>query len=195
MNNQKIINNRKIENNVNPLFPTRWSPRAMSGKEINQDDLISLFEAARWAPSSYNEQPWRFLYARKNSQTWKNIFSTLVEFNQLWAKNSSHLIVIISKDVFDKNNKQNFHSSFDTGAAWQNFALQGSLKGFVVHAMGGFDKEALAKKIVLPENHSILAVVAVGLPTDISVLPSELQKIEVISNRKKIEDFVFEDKF
>jgi nitroreductase len=195
MNKENILEIRKTEYDVNILFPTRWSARAMSGKDISKNDLMSLFEAARWAPSSYNEQPWRFLYAKKDSQTWKNIFSTLVEFNQLWTKNSSYLIVIISKDIFDKNNKENFYSQFDTGAAWQNLALQGSLKVFVVHAMGGFDKEALSKKIDLPEGHTIQAVVAVGLPADKSTLPNDIEKMESPSGRKKIEEIAFENEF
>lgn len=195
MEKDKILQKRKSEYDVNELFPTRWSPRAFSSEDVNENDLMSLFEAARWAPSSFNEQPWRFIYAKKGSEEWENIFSTLVEFNQSWAKNASYLIVIVSKDYYDKNQNDYFNSYFDTGAAWQNFALQANLKDLITHAMGGFDKELLAKKINLPERHSIQAVVALGKKGNLDDLPKDLQEIEQISERKKINEFVIKGKF
>jgi nitroreductase len=193
--NHEILKIRKTEYDVNDLFPKRWSARAMSGEEINEKDLMSLFEAAKWAPSSFNEQPWRFIYAKKGSKAWDNIFSTLVEFNQSWNKNTPYLIVIISKDIYDKNQKSYFNSFFDTGAAWQNFALQATLKNFITHPMGGFDKENLAKKINLPENHTIQAVVSLGKLGNKKNLPEDLQKIEIPSQRKNVNKFVFKNKF
>jgi nitroreductase len=195
MEKEKILEIRKNQFDVNELFPLRWSPRAFSTNEVDEKDLMSLFEAARWAASSYNEQPWRYIYAKKGSEGWNEIFSTLIEFNQLWAKNASYLIVIVSKDYYDLNKKDYFNSYFDTGASWQNFALQATLKNLITHAMGGFDKELLAKKINLPERHSIQAVIALGKKGNVKDLPKDLQDIEKISTRKKINEFVFENKF
>lgn len=190
-----IKNERKADYKINDLFINRWSPRAMSGEIISDDDLMSLFEAARWAPSSYNEQPWRFVYAKKGTEGWDNIFSTLVDFNKSWAINSSHLIVIVSKDFYDKNKNFYYNSYFDTGSAWQNLALQGSLKNLVVHAMGGFDKDKLSIIINLPKDHSIQAVIAIGKKGNLENLSSDLQNIEQISDRKKINEFIFENNF
>ncbi len=89
---------RKVENDINPLFVNRWSPRAMSGEEISHDDLMGLFEAARWAPSSYNNQPWRFIYAKRNTDHWQRLFSLLVEGNKTWAKNAA----VIARCYFEK---------------------------------------------------------------------------------------------
>ncbi|MGH7790937.1 MAG: nitroreductase family protein, partial [Thermodesulfobacteriota bacterium] len=116
---------RKPEFDVDEIFLNRWSPRAMSGEEISEAELMSLFEAAKWAPSSFNNQPWRFLYSRRDSENWGLFFNLLAEFNQAWAKNASALIVIISRKTFDHNGKPSRTHSFDTGAAWQNLALQG----------------------------------------------------------------------
>ncbi|MGH7802401.1 MAG: nitroreductase family protein, partial [Thermodesulfobacteriota bacterium] len=130
---------RKPEYPVDEIFLKRWSPRAMSGEEISEDELMSLFEAARWAPSSYNNQPWRFLYARRNTKNWELFFNLMTEGNKIWAKKAAALIVIASKKTFDYNGSPSRTHSFDAGAAWQNLALQGSLQGLVVHGMQGFD--------------------------------------------------------
>ena len=113
----KIINKRKTEHPVNEIFPNRWSPRAMSGKELTDTELMSLFEAARWAPSAFNNQPWRFVYAKRNTPAWNILFELLGESNKIWAKDAGALIVIISKKTFDYNNKYSLTHSFDTGAA------------------------------------------------------------------------------
>src|SRR4029079_10173110 len=111
------------------LFLDRWSPRAMSGEEISEAALMVLFEAARWAPSSYNNQPWRILYARRDTEHWPRFFNLMVEFNQSWTSTAAALVVFISKTHFDFNGEPAVTHSFDTGAAWENLALQGSLKG------------------------------------------------------------------
>src|SRR3989338_3904636 len=101
----KINTGRKTHHLVHPIFPNRWSPRAISGEEITHEELMSLFEAARWAPSSYNNQSWRFIYAKKNTPHWDNLFSLLADGNKLWAKNAAALIVVMSKNTFDHNGK------------------------------------------------------------------------------------------
>src|SRR3979490_2365787 len=130
---------RRSDYPIDPLFLDRWSPRAMSGEEITETELLTLFEAARWAPSSYNGQPWRILYARRDTGHWTLFFNLLVEINQTWAKNAAALAVLISKETFDHNGEPAITHSFDTGAAWANLALQGTLNGLVIHGMQGFD--------------------------------------------------------
>src|SRR3989344_6182973 len=97
----KINDYRKSEYKIKETILYRWSPRAMSGEKITKEELMTLFEAARWAPSSYNNQPWRFIYALRETIHWNRIFNLLQEFNQIWAKNAAALIVIISKNTFD----------------------------------------------------------------------------------------------
>src|SRR3989339_1514429 len=114
---------------IEPLILNRWSPRAMSGEPISSEELMSLFEAARWAPSAYNNQPWRFIYAQSGTEHWKNLFGLLVEFNQGWTHAASALVVVLSKKTFDHNGEPSITHQFDTGAAWENLALEASAHG------------------------------------------------------------------
>jgi len=191
----KIINNRKLEYSTDPIFPKRWSPRAMSGEEISHEELMALFEAARWAPSSYNNQHWRFVYAKRNTKHWQKFFDLLTEGNKIWAKKASVLIVIISKDTFDYNDKPAITHSFDTGAAWENLALQGSIMGLVVHGMQGFDYDKAKKELKIPTGYSVEAMAAIGKPGKKEDLPKNLQEVEFPSDRKKISEIVFEGIF
>src|SRR5437667_7210743 len=128
MLDSEVARARKPTYEVNPLILNRWSPRSFSGEELTDKELFTLFEAARWAPSSYNNQPWRFIYAKKGSKDWRTFLSLLVDFNQSWAKNAAVLVVAASKVTFNNGKPSRTHS-FDTGAAWANFALQGALGG------------------------------------------------------------------
>src|SRR5215468_9437686 len=124
---------RKADYAIEPLLLDRWSPRAMSGEEISHEELMRLFEAARWAPSSFNAQPWHALYARRNTEHWQTFFDLLVDANKTWAKNAAALVVFISRQIFD--DEPSVTHSYDCGAAWENFALQGFRQGLVVHGM------------------------------------------------------------
>src|SRR5262245_4557063 len=106
---------RTSDHPIDKLFLDRWSPRAMSGEEISEGDLMTLFEAARWAPSSYNNQPWRILYARRGSKHWQLFLDLLVEGNKAWAKDAAALLLFVSKTTFDFNGKPSITHSFDTG--------------------------------------------------------------------------------
>lgn len=183
---------RKPNHPIDELFLKRWSPRAMSGEHISKEELMALFEAARWAPSSYNNQPWRFVYALKNTPHWDSLFNLLVDFNKGWCKNASALVVIVSKKTFDHNSKPARTHSFDTGAAWENLALQGTLKGVVVHGMEGFDYDKAHKELKIPADHTIEAMFAVGKPGKKEDLAPEMQKGEAPNDRKKITEFIFE---
>src|SRR5207248_8142520 len=116
---------RKADHQIELLLIDRWSPRTMSGEEISREELMRLFEAARWAPSSFNAQQWRALYARRGTEHWPVFFDLLVEGNKSWAKNAAVLVLFISRKAFDYNNERSITHSYDTGAACENFALQG----------------------------------------------------------------------
>src|SRR3982074_1126949 len=122
----------------------------MSGEEIAEEELLTLFEAARWAPSSYNNQPWRILYARRNGPHWQTFFDLLVDMNKAWAKNAAVLLLFISKTTFDHSGKPSRTHSFDAGSAWENLALQGINRGYVVHGMEGFDHEKAKSVLKIP---------------------------------------------
>jgi len=193
--NNEVKNIRKPEHKINPLILSRWSPRSMTGEEISGEELMSLFEAARWAPSSYNNQPWRFIYAKRNTKPWDNLFSLMVEFNQSWTKNAAVLVVVISRKNFEHNNNPSVTHSFDTGAAWENLALQASSMGLVTHGMQGFDYEKAKKELGMPEDYSVEAMIAIGKRGRKEDLPKELQERETPSIRKPLKDIIMEGKF
>jgi nitroreductase len=180
---------------INALFIDRWSPRAMSGEEIAEEELLTLFEAARWAPSSNNNQPWRILYARRNTEHWPLFLNLLVETNQVWAKNAAALLVFISKTTFDHNRKPSITHSFDTGAAWAHLALQGYMRGYVVHGMQGFSYKGARTALGIPEEFQVEAMVAIGRPGDKASLPEALQNIERPNSRRKVSSSVCEGPF
>lgn len=186
---------RLIEHAVDPLFPNRWSPRAMSGDAIPENELMTLFEAARWAPSSGNNQPWRILYARRENANWIKFLSLLDDSNQVWAQHAAALLIFVSKTSFDYNGKPAITHSFDTGAAWVSLALQGSLKGFVVHGMQGFDYTRAKSELGIPDGFQVEAMVAVGQPGKMENLPEALQKREFPSDRKPLTQIVCEGSF
>lgn len=186
---------RQADHPVDSMFVDRWSPRAMSGEEISREELMVLFEAARWAPSSYNNQPWRILYARRNSEQWPLFFDLLVDTNKAWCRNAAALLVFISKTTFDHNGKPSRTHSYDCGAAWENLALQGYLKGYVVHGMQGFDYESARTVLNIPDGFQVEAMAAIGRPGAKEALPEELQKREMPNNRRKLEQTVCEGAF
>lgn len=194
MNVQQIdvFEHRSPDHEVLPLFVERWSPRAMSGEGISDQELAQLFEAARWAPSSYNDQPWRFLYARRDSRHWPRFFDLLVDFNRQWADKAAVLLVLLSRRTREANGQPAPTHSFDTGAAWQNLALQGRALGLVVHGMGGFDYDRARQDLRVPPEYAVEAMVAVGRPAPVDSLPAGLREIEVPSGRKPIEEIAFE---
>lgn len=180
---------------VADVFVNRWSARAMSGAAVSEQELHSLFEAARWAPSSYNSQPWRFVYAKRNTPAWNVMFDLLVDFNKQWAKNAGALVVIVSKDTFDHDNTPSRTHSFDTGAAWQNLALQGSMSGLVVHGMGGFDYDRAKQVLHIPAGYTVEAMAAIGKPGSLEDLSESMRGMEKPSDRNDIASFAFEGVF
>ena len=186
---------RKADYSIEPLLLDRWSPRAMSGEEIPENELMRLFEAARWAPSSFNAQQWRALYARRGTQHWDTFLNLLVEGNKAWAKNAAALVVFISRKKFEDDEKPSVTHSYDCGAAWENFALQGFRQGLVVHGMEGFDYDRARKELHIPEEFQIEAMAAVGKTGRKESLPEKLQARENPNNRRKLAESIFEGPF
>ncbi|MCE5250800.1 nitroreductase family protein [bacterium] len=190
-----ILRYRTPEHDVSLIFPQRWSSRALSGEPIGEEELMTLLEAARWAPSSYNNQSWRFLYARRETPAWETFYGLLSDYNRKWAGNAAVLIVVISKNTFDFNGKPSRTHSYDTGAAWMSLALQGSINGLVVHGMQGFDYDRAKEKLRIPDGYTVEAMAAVGRPGRNEDLPEDIRKGEAPNSRKKIEEFAFEGGF
>lgn len=185
---------RKTDYPVEDLFVNRWSRRAIQEKPVSHETLMRLFEAAKWAPSSYNNQPWRFTYANKGTKHWDEYFQLLDEGNQEWAQSAPVLLMMISNTVFEKTGKKSRTHSFDCGAAWQCLALQATSLGLVAHAMEGFDYDGAKRVADIPDHYQVEAMAAVGYPGTASKLPPHLQKLEIPSQRKALTDIAFEGK-
>ena len=170
---------------VDAQFPGRWSPRAFDGSTMTEADLLILLEAARWAPSANNNQPWRFVWGLRGDAGFDAIAATLVPFNHAWAHKAAALVVVASATTTVANDvtKPNALHAFDTGAAWAQLALQAHLNGFFAHGMAGFDGPALATAIALPADHALHAVLAIGRHGDPATLPEALRARETPSNR------------
>jgi nitroreductase len=181
---------RTADHAIETLFVARWSPRAMSGEPISDDQMLRLFEAARWAPSTYNEQEWRFLYARRDTPQWPAFFDLLVEGNQAWCQRAALLAVIVAHKVFERNGKPNPVHVFDSGCAFENLALQGTAMGLVVHGMQGFDYDKARTTLNVPDDYAVCAMFAVGRPADETVLPQQLREREKPSGRKPVREII-----
>jgi nitroreductase len=177
-------NPRIPENEVDSMFSDRWSPRAFLSDPIPSHHLASLFEAARWAPSCYNEQPWAFYYASTPES--RNVFlSALVEKNRLWAQKAPLLMFLVAAKHFSSTGKPNRHAPFDCGSAWLSLAFQARKLGYYAHAMAGFSqKKALEILNLDSEKHEVMAAIVVGRLGNSSSLPEDLEKIEMPNQRK-----------
>ncbi|MBB4186670.1 nitroreductase family protein [Sinorhizobium terangae] len=192
------INHRRADHPIHSIFLERWSPRAFTGDEISEKDLLALFEAARWAPSASNNQPWRFVYARRGTEHFASLLEILDEGNQRWAKKASAIVIILSKThrlTSTGEMRPAYTHAFDTGAAWFALALQTRLAGFYAHAMAGIDRDKAMRVLGVPEHYRVEAAVAIGKLADPSTLPEDLREREKPSQRKPLGDFVFEGRF
>ncbi len=185
---------RRTDHPVDAIFPDRWSPRAMSGEEIPLEELMTLFEAARWAPSSMNNQPWRILFARRSGEQWPLFYDLLSDSNKIWCDRAAVLVLIVSCTTFSSGIFCRTHS-FDSGAAWMSLALQGSMRGYVVHGMQGFDYERARAGLDIPDNFGVEAMVAIGLPGRIEELPDQLQARETPNDRRPLSQSICEGVF
>ncbi len=189
------VGNRKPDHAVDSIFLDRWSPRAISGEEVPEAELMSLFEAARWAPSSYNNQPWRYVYARRSSPKWSEFLDLLVPQNRSWADKAGALVVMVSHKTFELNGKPARTHHFDAGAAWGYLALQGSMQGLVVHGMEGFDYEKARRALGVPDDYDVEAMAAIGKHGSKDALPEKLRAMETPSGRKRTSEIALEGGF
>jgi len=186
---------RRADHAIDDLFVDRWSPRAMSGEPIDEADLFVLFEAARWAPSAGNTHPWRILYARRDTAEWPLFYDLLVERNKVWCVRASVLLLFISKTINEQSGRPLVTHTYDTGAAWENLALQGTLRGLVVHGMAGFDYGRARTVLGIPDDYTVEAMAAVGKPGRLEDLPEDFQARESPNTRKPITELVFNGRF
>src|SRR3982751_3480777 len=194
-NNEEKTFERKSTFTINSLILNRWSPRSMTGEELDEDTIMSLFEAARWAPSSYNNQPWRFIYAKRNTRYWDKLFDLLAEPNKIWAKNAALLVVVISNKNFEYNGKFSITHQYDAGAAWENLALEASSRGLVAHGMQGFDYEKARNDLGIPHDFDVMAMISIGKQGPKEHLPPNLQEKENPNDRKPLQEIIMEGSF
>jgi nitroreductase len=181
-----------VDHPIHELIRERWSPRAFSDKPIPAAVLRSLFEAARWSPSSSNEQPWAFIVATKeDSATHAKLLSTLVEANQTWARNAPVLAIAVSELVFARNGRPNRNAFYDTGAAVAHLTTQATAHGLFVHQMAGFDPQKAIEVFSIPAGWEPIAAFVIGYPGDIQSLPETLRERELAARtRKPLTEFV-----
>ena len=181
---------------IQSLLTRRWSPRAFSLKPVDTHQLQRIFEAARWAPSANNDQPWSFIVGIDNDETYQKIFSSLVEFNQLWVKFAPILVVSIGQKISKKSGKQNRWYSYDVGQAVAHLSIQAMHEGLFVHQIGGFDAEVLINDFEIPDDQEPISVFTIGYIGDYNELHPNLKELELKERtRKNQNDFLFSGKF
>lgn len=192
-------NGRVADHPIDPLFLERWSPRAFAPDAISEAELLTCFEAARWAPSSYNSQPWRFVYAFRGDEEWQSFLAPLSEFNQGWATNAAALVTVLSKTSMLRPGASEetpaYNHSFDAGAAWASFAFQAALNGWTTHCMAITDRDLCARNLAVPDGHQVEATIAIGRAGDRASLPAALQEREIPSSRDPVSQFVWAGRF
>lgn len=182
---------------IEDILKRRWSPRAFSDRVVERQKLQSLFEAARWAASSFNEQPWSFIVATKEKpEEHAALLSCLTEKNQQWAQLAPVLMVSVAKLNFEKTGKSNRHAFHDVGMAVSNLIVQATTFGLYVHQMAGFSVEKVRETFGVPDGFEPVAAIAIGYPEDPSVLPEPFREQETAPRKRKpIDRFVFEAKW
>ena len=185
--------NMDSNNKVHELIEKRWSPRAFDSREIEKEKLWRIFEAARRAPSSFNEQPWRFIIGEKQKgKTWEKIFSVLTESNQKWTVNAPVLGLIVGKSSFSKNDKPNKHKFYDPGQAAAFLTFQATAENLYVHQMAGFSPDSAVKIFHIPDGFEPVTAFALGYMGNPEILPEDIRKTEgkkII--RKELSEIIF----
>lgn len=171
---------------VHELIKERWSPRSFEPRDISDADLQAILEAGRWAASSYNEQPWRFVVARRSeTDVFAKLLNILIPFNQTWAKNASALVFTFAKKTFTQNGKENLYGLHDTGAAGAQMLLQANALGLEGHGMAGFDRERTRTELSVPDDFEIGAVFAFGYPAPPEKLALDEKMIEAERGKRQ----------
>ncbi|MEX2462333.1 MAG: nitroreductase family protein [Paenibacillaceae bacterium] len=187
---EEVKINRNPEHEISPLFLNRWSPRSFTSQQITDADLQRILEAARWAPSSNNLQPWRFYVAKNEAQL--GVFKQFIlPFNRVWTDNAPLLVLLASAKLTPKGDPNGAHA-FDTGAAWAHIALQAMLLGLITHAIGGFDRTKARELLNIPEDLDIHAIVVIGYQGEKEALNVALQEREKPNQRNPLADSIVE---
>lgn len=181
---------------INETIANRWSGRAFdAAKPVSKEQILSLCEAARWAPSCFSDEPWRFIVWDKNSNAdaWQKAFDCLAPSNQTWVKNAPVLLLVCADTLFGHNQTPNRWAQYDTGAAAENLCLQAADLGLMAHQMGGFNADAAREAFAIPAQITLMAMVAVGYAGDANQLPDELKARELAARKRKpIGDLFFD---
>ncbi|MDO8891064.1 MAG: nitroreductase family protein [Sulfurimicrobium sp.] len=174
---------------IHDIITKRWSCRAFDKeKAVSHDQVISLVEAARWAPSCFGDEPWRFIVWNRNrdAAAWQKAFDCLVEWNQNWVKNAPVLALVTANSIFRKNGKPNAWGQYDSGAAAENFCLQAVSSGLMAHQMGGFDADRVRMEFNIPDQFTCMAMIAVGYQAEETVLNDELKELELAPRERTL---------
>jgi len=187
---------RQTNHPVDPLFLQRWSPRAFDSSPLPEQDLLTMLDAARWAPSAFNIQPWRFFYSLRDDQNWQRYLDLLDPFNASWAQSASALVFLASDTLVDREGEDSprpagYHG-FDAGAAWTHLALQATLMGYCTHAAAGLYKDKAAEELNLPDRFHVQIAIVIGRKGDTQSLSEQLQEREKPSSRLPLNEIAFE---
>ncbi len=187
------MESNKAFEEIQESITSRFSPLAFSEKPVEPEKIIAMFEAARWAPSSFNEQPWRFIYAvRENHSIFESLLDCLVEGNRIWARNAPMLVLSVAKINFSSNNKNNKYAFHDVGLATGNLLNQATYMGLVTHPMGGFSVAKAKENLLIPEGFEPVAMIAIGYHGNVKDLPEDLRSRELSTRmRKPLQDIVY----
>lgn len=184
---------------IHDIIAQRWSGRAFDAHQpVSREQIIALLEAARWAPSCFGDEPWRFIVWNKNTDAaaWQKAFACLGEFNQQWVKNAPVLLLSIASMLFRENGKANRWGQYDTGAAAENLSLQATTLGLMVHQMGGFDVGKARQTFNIPVQYECMAMIAVGHPAAPETLTEDLKLREVAQRqRRPLQECFFENEW
>lgn len=191
---------RRADHAIHDVFLERWSPRSFDGSSLGKTDVMRLLEAARWAPSAFNSQPWRFLYSLRDDAHWGRFLNILLPANREWAARSSAIVFVLSdgyrRDESGAVIEPAYSSSFDTGAAWGQMALQAVHVGLHTHAIAGLDYEAAQRDLAVPDGMKVEIAVAVGrICSGQGMLSEALQEREMPSDRRKLASLAFAGPF
>ncbi len=173
---------------IDQTIANRWSGRAYdAAKPVSHEQVLAMLEAARWAPSCFGDQPWRFIVWNKSEDAagWQQAFDCLVPGNQGWAKDAQVLVLVCADTVFAHNQKPNRFAQYDTGAAAENLCLQATALGLMAHQMGGYDADLAREKFNVPEQYTPMAMLTVGYPADINTLSGETLQREIAERSRK----------
>jgi nitroreductase len=188
---------RLADHPIDPIFTDRWSPRSFTGEEVPVNVLHTALEAARWAPSALNAQPWRFIVSRNGDDSWTRFIALLNGRNARWAIRASALILIVSAREIERNGERgpNNAHSFDAGAAWANFAHQALLLGWHTHGIGGYDRERARETLAIPEDFALDALIALGRQGQSETLDEDFRAMESPNARRPLSQSVFAGTF